>query len=129
MKLQFVIFVIFVTSCLYSREVETLFDPISSYLKMYRQHIETEDLTYNNGVINLALDGRRTNHKSLLLLGFHALGKQLQKHTFPIRDVQIIIYYEMKNTREMVYISSVKSVLALAQGQKDPNQFFNELRY
>ena len=127
--MQFIIFVVLFTSCLYSKEVETLFDPIYSYLKMYRQHIEKEDLTFNNGVINLVLDGRRTNHKSLLLLGFHALGKQLQKHTFPIRDVQIIIYYEMKNTREMVYISSVKSVLALAQGQKDPNQFFNELRY
>ena len=129
MKLQFIIFVVLVTSCLYSREVEILFDPIHSYLKMYRQNIEEEDLTFNNGVINLVLDGRRTNHKSLLLLGFHALGKQLQKHTFPIRDVQIIIYYEMKNTREMVYISSVKSVLALSQGRKDPNQFFNELRY
>ena len=64
-------------------------------MKRYRQDIYENDLTVKNGVISLELDGRRTNHNSLLLLGFHSVGRQLQRYSGTFREVQIIIHYEM----------------------------------
>ena len=129
MKLKVAMFLFFFISYLYPRQNETLFDSISSYLKRYRQYIEEKDVTFNNGVIYLELDGRRTNLNSLLLLGFHSVGRQLQRNSSSFREVQIIINYEMKNTQQMVAIANMESVIALSQGRINPEQFFNEVRY
>ena len=129
MKLQFAIFLLFIMSYIYSGEEETIFNPIQTYLMLYRQNIEENDLTYKHGVINLVLEGRRTNHKSLLLLGFYSIGRQLQKYSVSVREVQIIINYEMKDTHQSIYTASMESVLALSQGRINPDQFFNEVHY
>ena len=129
MKLKVAIFIFFIMSFLYPGKNETLFDSISSYLKRYRQNIEEKDLTVKNGVIYLELDGRRTNLNSLLLLGFHSVGRQLQRSGSSFREVQIIINYEMKNTQQMVATAKMESVMALSQGRINPEQFFNEVRY
>ena len=129
MKLKVAMFIFFFISSLYPGQNETLFDSISSYLKRYRQNIEEKDLTVNNGVIYLELDGRRTNLNSLLLLGFHSVGRQLQRNSSSFREVQIIINYEMKNTQQMVATAKMESVMALSQGRINPEQFFNEVRY
>ena len=129
MKLQCSMLFLFFMSYLYSEQSETLFDPINSYLKRYRQYIEEKDVTVKNGVIYLELDGRRTNLNSLLLLGFHSVGRQLQRNSSSFREVQIIINYEMKNTQQMVATASMESVMALSQGRINPEQFFNEVRY
>ena len=133
MKLKFSLYLIFFMSYLYSGQGEALFDPIHSYLKRYRQYIEEEDLTVKNGVIYLTLDGRRTNLNSLFLLGFHSVGRtvsrKLQKNSAPFRKVQIIIYYEMKNTQQVVITASIESVLRLSQGKINPDQFFDEVQY
>ena len=129
MKLKVAMFLFFFISYLYPRQNETLFDSISSYLKRYRQYIEEKDVTVKNGVIYLELDGRRTNLNSLLLLGFHSVGRQLQRNSSPFREVQIIIYYEMKDTQQMVATAKMESVMALSQGRINPEQFFNEVRY
>ena len=133
MKLKFSLYLIFFMSYLYSGQGEALFDPIHSYLKRYRQYIEEEDLTVKNGVIYLTLDGRRTNLNSLFLLGFHSVGRtvgrKLQKNSAPFRKVQIIIYYEMKNTQQVVITASIESVLGLSQGKINPDQFFDEVQY
>ena len=128
-KLKFTMFLLFFMSYLYPGQSETLFDSISSYLKRYRQNIEEKDVTVKNGVIYLELDGRRTNLNSLLLLGFHSVGRQLQRNSSSFREVQIIINYEMKNTQQMVATAKIESVMALSQGRINPEQFFNEVRY
>ena len=128
-KLKFAMFLLFFMSSLYPGQGETLFDSISSYLKRYRQEIAKKDLTVKNGVISLELDGRRTNHNSLLLLGFHSVGRQLQKYSGTFREVQIIIHYEMKHTQHMAVTASNESVLGLSQGRINPDQFFNRVRY
>ena len=133
MKLQCAMLFLFFMSYLYSEQSETLFDPINSYLKRYRQDIEEKDITVKNGVIYLELDGRRTNLNSLFLLGFYSvgrtLGRQLQEQSFPLREVQIIIYYEMKDAQQIAVTASIESVLALSQGRINPDQFFNEILY
>ena len=129
MKLKVTMFLLFFMSYLYPGQSETLFDSISSYLKRYRQYIKEKDVTVKNGVIYLELDGRRTNLNSLLLLGFHSVGRQLQRNSSPFREVQIIINYEMKNTQQMVATAKMESVIALSQGRINPEQFFNEVRY
>ena len=128
-KLKVALFLLFFISYLYPGQSETLFDSISSYLKRYRQYIEEKDVTVKNGVIYLELDGRRTNLNSLLLLGFHSVGRQLQRNSSSFREVQIIINYEMKNTQQMVATAKMESVIALSQGRINPEQFFNEVRY
>ena len=122
------IFLVFFISILFSIENEALFDPISSYLKRYRQTIEEKDLDIKNGVIYLELDGRRTNHNSLFLIGFYSIGRQLQKSDNNLREVQIIIHYEMKDTQQMVATASMQSVLALSQGRINQDQFFNKIQ-
>ena len=133
MKLQCAMLFLFFMSYLYSEQSETLFDPINSYLKRYRQDIEEKDITVKNGVIYLELDGRRTNLNSLFLLGFYSVGRtvgrKLQEQSFPLREVQIIIYYEMKDAQQIAVTASIESVLALSQGRINPDQFFNEIRY
>ena len=122
------LFLVFFISILFSIENEALFDPISSYLKRYRQTIEEKDLDIKNGVIYLELDGRRTNHNSLFLIGFYSIGRQLQKSENNLREVQIIIHYEMKDTQQMVATASMQSVLALSQGRINQDQFFNKIQ-
>ena len=129
MNLKVAMFLLFFMSYLYPGQSETMFDSISSYLKRYRQNIEEKDITVKNGVIYLELDGRRTNLNSLLLLGFHSVGRQLQRNSSSFREVQIIINYEMKNTQQMVATAKMESVIALSQGRINPEQFFNEVRY
>ena len=129
MKLKVTMFLVFFISYLYPGQSETMFDSISSYLKRYRQYIEEKDVTVKNGVIYLELDGRRTNLNSLLLLGFHSVGRQLQRSGSPFREVQIIIYYEMKDTQQMVATAKMESVMALSQGRINPEKFFDEVRY
>ena len=116
-------------SYLFSGQDAVFFDPLQHHMKRYRHYIEEKDLTVKNGVIYLELDGRRTNLNSLLLLGFHSVGRQLQRNSSPFREVQIIIYYEMKDTQQMVATAKMESVMALSQGRINPEQFFNEVRY
>ena len=129
MKLKVAMFLCFFISYLYPGQNETLFDSISSYLKRYRQNIEEKDVTVKNGVIYLQLDGRRTNLNSIALLGFYSVGRQVQKNSAPFREVQIIVHYEMKNTKQISVTASMESVLNLSQGRINPDQFINELFY
>ena len=129
MKLRFSIFIVFILSSLHSGEDLSLFHSIQSYLLRYRQFIDTNDLIVGDGVIYLELDGRRTNHKSLLLVGFHSVGRQLQNSSFHLRQVQVTIHYEMKETQQISATASMESVLALSQGRMNPDQFFNKVHY
>ena len=127
MKMKFMLFLLIILSILFSTENITLFDPIISYLKRYRHTIEEKDFNIKNGVIYLELYGRRTNQKSLFLLGFFSIGRQLQKGRSNLREVQIIIHYEMKNTQQMTAKASIESVLALVQGRINQEKFFKKI--
>ena len=94
-----------------------------------RQEISDEDVTIQGGIIRLKLDGRRTNLKSQLLLGFFSVGRAIQKSSYPFREVQIIIYYEIKGSQQLAVTAGVEKVLKLAQGRFGSEQFFNEIGY
>ena len=104
-------------------------ESIESYISKYRQTISREDVTIQSGIIRLELDGRRTNLKSQLLLGFFSVGRAIQKSSYPFREVQIIIYYEIKESQQLAVTAGVEKVLNLAQGQLGSEQFFNEIGY
>ena len=108
---------------------DLLHESIESYLSKYRQEISDEDVTIQGGIIRLELDGRRTNLKSQLLLGFFSVGRAIQKSSYPFREVQIIIYYEIKESQQLVVTASVDKVLELTQGRLGSEQFFNEIEY
>ena len=108
---------------------DLLHESIESYLSKYRQEISDEDLTIQSGIIRLELDGRRTNLKSQLLLGFFSVGRAIQKSSYPFREVQIIIYYEIKESQQLAVTAGVEKVLKLAQGRLGSEQFFNEIGY
>ena len=108
---------------------DLLLESIESYLSKYRQEISDEDVTIQGGIIRLKLDGRRTNLKSQLLLGFFSVGRAIQKNSYPFREVQIIIYCEIKESQQLVVTASIDKVLELTQGRLGSEQFFNEIGY
>jgi hypothetical protein len=67
--------------------------------------------------------------KSQLLLGFFSVGRAIQKSRYPFREVQIIIYYEIKESQQLAVTASVEKVLKLTQGRLSSEQFFNEIGY
>ena len=122
-------FLILFGVALYAGQEDPLFEAIESYLYKYRQLIEEEDVTIQSGIIRLELDGRRTNLKSQLLLGFFSVGRAIQKSSYPFREVQIIIYYNIKGSQQLAVTAGVEKVLKLAQGRLGSDQFFTEIGY
>ena len=122
------ILLIFWTVLIAGRE-HPLYESIESYLSKYRQAISEEDVTIQSGIIRLELVGRRTNLESQLLLGFFSVGRAIQKSSYPFREVQIIIYYEIKESQQLAVTAGVEKVLNLTQGRLGSEQFFNEIGY
>ena len=116
-------------SVLIAGKGDPLHESIAAYLSKYRQNISDEDVTIQSGIIRLELDGRRTNLKSQLLLGFFSVGRAIQKSSYPFREVQIIIYYKIKESQQLAVTVGVEKVLKLAQGRIGSEQFFNEIGY
>ena len=114
-------------SVLIAGREDPVHESIKSHISKYRQTISEEDVTIQSGIIRLELDGRRTNLKSQLLLGFYSVGRAIQKSSYPFREVQIIIYYEIKESQQLAVTASVEKVLKLAQGRLGSEQFFNEI--
>ena len=116
-------------SVLIAGREDPVHESIETYISKYRQTISKEDVTIQSGIIRLELDGRRTNLKSQLLLGFYSVGRAIQKSSYPFREVQIIIYYEIKESQQLAVTAGVEKVLKLAQGRLGSEQFFNEIGY
>ena len=108
---------------------DPLYESIESNLKKYRQSITTDDVTFKNGIIRIEINGRRTNIKSQLLLGFYSIGRALQRNSTPFREVQIVIYYEVKESQEVMAKASIKNVLDLSHGRLSLEQFFAIIEY
>ena len=108
---------------------DPLYESIESYLAKYKQTIERDDVTMQNGIIQLKMNARRTNIKSQLLLGFYSIGRALQRSSTPFREAQIVIYYDLKERQEVLIKTPVEKVLDLSQGRISSEQFFAIIGY
>ena len=126
-RLGVIIFILL--ACMNAGRQDPLYKSIESYLSKYRQSIKTDDVDMQNGIIRLELNGRRTNIKFQLLLGFYSVGRALQQNSTQFREVQIVIYYEMKERQEVLANAPVEKVLELTQGRLSSEQFFAIIGY
>ena len=106
-----------------------LYKSLETYLAKYRQSLASDDVTMQNGIFRLEMNGRRTNIKSQLLIGFYSIGRVLQKSSTPFREVQIIIYYDLKERQEVLVKAPVEKVMDLSQGRLSSEQFFVVIGY
>ena len=126
-KFRFVIILFILLSSIFGRTGDLLFNAIESHLSKYRYSINESDVSIINGVIRVEITARRTNIKSQQLLGFYSVGSALNKTSTPMREVQIIIHYELRGSREVGMTAPVELILALSQGKLSPAQFFDKL--
>ena len=102
---------------------------LATYLAKYKQTIESDDITIQNGIFRLEMHGRRTNIKSQLLLGFYSIGRVLQKSSTPFREVQVVINYDLKERQMVLAKAPVEKVLDLSQHRISSEQFFVIIGY
>ena len=88
---------------------------IQSNLIKYRQSISSDDFSFQNGIIRLELDGRRTNIKSQMLLGFYSAGLALNRIDIHCREIEIVIHYNVK-MRGLVSARASSVIRVLAAG-------------
>tara|TARA_B100001964_G_C13754841_1_gene389049 strand:- start:118 stop:498 length:381 start_codon:yes stop_codon:yes gene_type:complete len=106
-----------------------LFNIIQSNLSKYRQSITSSDFSFQNGIIRLKLDGRRTNIKSQMLLGFYSTGLALNRMDIPCREIEIVIHYNVKTRGQVSARASAEEVMNLSQGRLSSEQFFIQIGY
>ena len=126
-KFRFVVILFILLSTISARAGDLLFNAIESHLSKYRYSINEGDVSIRNGIIRLEITARRTNIKSQQLLGFYSVGSALNKTSTPMREVQIIIHYELRGGREVIMTAPVELTLALSQGKLSSKQFFDKL--
>ena len=112
-----------------ARRHDPLYRSLETHLAKYKQSIESNDVTMQNGIFRLEMHGRRTNIKSQLLLGFYSIGRVLQKSSTPFREVQIVINYDLKERQTVLTKAPIEKVLDLSQGKLSPDQFFSIIGY
>ena len=108
---------------------DPLYKSLETHLVKYRQSLARDDVTMQNGIFRLEMVGRRTNIKSQLLIGFYSIGRVLQKSSTPFREVQIVIYYDLKERQEVLAKAPVEKVMDLSQGRLSSEQFFVVIGY
>ena len=108
---------------------DPLYKSLETYLAKYRQSLASDDVTMQNGIFRLEMNGRRTNIKSQLLIGFYSIGRVLQKSSTPFREVQIVIYYDLKGRQEVLANAPAEKVIDLSQGRLSLEQFFVVIGY
>ena len=123
-----VIILIFLAG-LNARRNDPLYRSLEAHLAKYKQSIESDDVTMQNGIFRLEMHGRRTNIKSQLLLGFYSIGRVLQKSSTPFREVQIVINYDLKERQTVLTKAPIEKVLDLSQGKLSSDQFFAIIGY
>ena len=108
---------------------DLLYKSLETYLAKYRQSLASDDVTMQNGIFRLEMNGRRTNIKSQLLIGFYSVGRVLQKSSTPFREVQVIIYYDLKERQEVLAKAPAEKVMDLSQGRLSSEKFFVIIGY
>ena len=107
----------------------SLFNIIQSNLSKYRQSVNSGDFAFQNGIIHLKLDGRRTNIKSQMLLGFYSVGLALNRVDIHCREIEILIHYNVKMRGLVSARASSEEVVNLSQGRLSSEQFFILIGY
>ena len=107
----------------------SLFNIIQSNLSKYRQSVNSGDFAFQNGIIHLKLDGRRTNIKSQMLLGFYSVGLALNRVDINCREIEILIHYNVKRRGLVSARASAEEVINLSQGRISSEQFFAQIGY
>ena len=107
----------------------SLYRAVQYNLSKYRQSISHNDFSFQNGIIRLKLNGRRTNIKSQILFGFYSVGMVLNRTDIHCREVEIVVRYDMKGANQVSTRSSSEEVLKLSQGRIRSDQFFSLLGY
>ena len=106
-----------------------LLSKIQANLIKYRQSISSDDLSFKNGIIRLELDGRRTNIKSQMLLGFYSAGLALNRIDIHCREIEIVIHYNVQTGGQVSVRASAEEVMNLSQGRLNSEQFFILIGY
>ena len=106
-----------------------LYSIIQSHLNKYRQSISSNDFSFQNGIIRLALDGRRTNIKSQMLLGFYSAGLALNRIDIHCREIEIVIHYNVQTGGQVSVRASAEEAMKLSQGRLSSEQFFILIGY
>ena len=112
-------------SAIFGRTGDLIFHSIESQLSKYRYSINKRDISVINGIICLEITARRTNIKSQQLMGFYSVGRALQRTSISLREVHIIIHYQLRGGQKILMIAPVELVLKLSQGKLSSDQFFD----
>ena len=107
----------------------SLFNIIQSNLSKYRQSVSSSNYSFQNGIIHLTLNGRRTNIKSQMLLGFYSVGLALNRVNIHCREIEILIHYNVKGSGLVSARASAEKVVKLSQGRLSSEQFFILIGY
>ena len=107
----------------------SIFPAIESHLNRYCQNIEPEDVQIVNGILQVNLNGRRTNIRSQMLVGFFSTGRAIYKGNYPFKEIRITIHYSLKEVQSESLTASAELVSQLAVGQLSSEQFFAKLEY
>ena len=126
---RFGVIILIIIAGLNARNEDPIYYSIESFLSKYRQKINYDDVSLQNGIIRLEIRSRRTNIKSQLLLGFHSVGRALQNSSTLFREVHVVIYYDLKEKQEVLASAPAEKVLDLSQGRLSAKQFFTIIRY
>ena len=126
-KAKSLLFLLIISTNIFGRSDDLLFITIEKHLSKFRYTIYEEDVSFNNGIVRVKINARRTNIKSQQLLGFYSVGRALQNSSSIFRKVQIIIQYEMKEGQKVLLTAPVDLVLKLSQGNINSEQFFNSI--
>ena len=126
---QLVIIIFILLAGLSADNEDPLYKSLETHLAKYRQSLASDDVTMQNGIFRLEMNGRRTNIKSQLLIGFYSIGRVLQKSSTPFREVQIVIYYDLKERQEVLVKVPAEKVMDLSQGRLSSEQFFVVIGY
>ena len=126
---RLVVIILIFLAGLNARRHNPLYRSLETYLAKYKQSIESDDVTMQNGIFRLEMKGRRTNIKSQLLIGFYSIGRVLQKSSTPFREVQIVINYDLKERQMVLAKAPVEKVLDLSLHRLSSEQFFVIIGY
>ena len=125
--LRFSLVIIVLVVMLDAAQGESLSHAIITYCLKYRQTIHADDISYQDGIIRLEINSRRTNIKSKIILGFYCIGYALNKSRTPFREVEIAIKYDLKSEQEILIRAPIDKVLNLSQGLISPDQFYDTI--
>ena len=123
------IIILAASSVLVCQDDGVIFENVHQHLAKYRQTISPSDLEFQNGVLRLQLAGRRTNYKSLMLLGFFAIGRTISTMDIQLYRIEVVILVEIRDGRRVSARAEPGEVVDLARGRINSEHFFQQIGF